>query len=132
MNAVFPTQIQQASPSNKTHLVAAEHCEAALGLETAFYQKMRDVFIKVSKLRIRSTHLSGGFDYIGVFISTVGTLAYGWYGWTQVLRGELSLGSFMAFSGYVGYLYGPIGNLIGLVGQVEMALVHINLNPKIN
>ncbi len=98
----------------------------ALGLETTFYHKMRDVFIKVSKLRIRSTHLSGGFNYIGTFITTTGTLAYGWYGWTQVLKGELSLGSYMAFSGYVGYLYGPIGNLIGLVGQVEMALVHIN------
>ena len=98
----------------------------ALGLETAFYHKMRDVFTKVSKLRVRSTHLSGGFSYIGTFITTAGTLAYGWYGWTQVLKGELSLGSYMAFSGYVGYLYGPIGNLIGLVGQVEMALVHIN------
>ena len=98
----------------------------ALGLETTFYYKMRNVFIKVSKQRIRSTHLEGGFDYIGTFITTVGTLAYGWYGWTQVLKGELSLGSYMAFSGYVGYLYGPIGNLVGLVGQVELALVHIN------
>ena len=74
----------------------------------------------------RSTHLSGGFGFIGSLVKTAGTLAYGWYGWTQVLNGNLSLGSYMAFSGYVGYLYGPIGNLIGLVGQVEMALVRIN------
>ena len=98
----------------------------ALGLETTFYHKIRDIFIKVSKLRIRSTHLSGGFGFLGTFITTTGTFAYGWYGWTQVLKGNLSLGSYMAFSGYVGYLYGPIGNLIGLIGQVEMALVHIN------
>ncbi|MDE2698898.1 MAG: peptidase domain-containing ABC transporter, partial [Gemmatimonadota bacterium] len=98
----------------------------ALGLEAAFYHKIRDIFIDVSKLRIRSTHLSGGFGFIGSLVKTAGTLAYGWYGWTQVLNGNLSLGSYMAFSGYVGYLYGPIGNLIGLVGQVEMALVRIN------
>ena len=98
----------------------------ALGLEAAFYHKIRDIFIDVSKLRIRSTHLSGGFGFIGVLVKTAGTLAYGWYGWTQVLNGNLSLGSYMAFTGYVGYLYGPIGNLIGLVGQVEMALVRIN------
>ena len=98
----------------------------ALGLEAAFYHKIRDIFINVSKLRIRSTHLSGGFGFVGTLIKTAGTLAYGWYGWTQVLNGNLSLGSYMAFSGYVGYLYGPIGNLIGLVGQVEMALVRIN------
>lgn len=98
----------------------------ALGLEAAFYHKLRDIFLNVAKLRIRSTHLSGGFGFVGTLVKTAGTLAYGWYGWTQVLSGNLSLGSYMAFSGYVGYLYGPIGNLIGLVGQVEMALVRIN------
>ena len=98
----------------------------ALGLEAAFYHKLRDIFLNVAKLRIRSTHLSGGFGFVGSLVKTAGTLAYGWYGWTQVLNGNLSLGSYMAFSGYVGYLYGPIGNLIGLVGQVEMALVRIN------
>ncbi len=98
----------------------------ALGLEAAFYHKLRGIFLDVSKLQIRSTHLSGGFGFVGAMITTAGTLAYGWYGWTQVLNGSLSLGSYMAFSGYVGYLYGPIGNLIGLVGQVEMALVRIN------
>ena len=98
----------------------------ALGLEVAFYHKLRDIFLNVSKLQIQSTHLSGGFGFIGSLVKTAGTLAYGWYGWTQVLNGNLSLGSYMAFSGYVGYLYGPIGNLIGLVGQVEMALVRIN------
>ena len=98
----------------------------ALGLEAAFYHKIRDIFLNVATLRISSTHLSGGFGFIGSLVKTAGTLAYGWYGWTQVLNGNLSLGSYMAFSGYVGYLYGPIGNLIGLVGQVEMALVRIN------
>lgn len=98
----------------------------ALGLEAVFYNKLRSVFVNVSKLQIRSTHLSGGFGFLGTLVTTAGTLAYGWYGWTQVLKGNLSLGSYMAFSAYVGYLYGPIGNLVGLVGQVEMALVRIN------
>ena len=98
----------------------------ALGLEATFYHKLRGIFLDVAKLQIRSTHLSGGFGFVGTLVKTAGTLAYGWYGWTQVLSGNLSLGSYMAFSGYVGYLYGPIGNLIGLVGQVEMALVRIN------
>ncbi len=98
----------------------------ALGLEATFYHKLKDIFLNVSKLQIQSTHLSGGFGFIGSLVKTAGTLAYGWYGWTQVLNGNLSLGSYMAFSGYVGYLYGPIGNLIGIVGQVEMALVRIN------
>jgi len=98
----------------------------ALGLETVFYHKLRGLILDVAKLRIRSTHLSGGFGFLGTLVKIAGTLTYGWYGWTEVLNGNLSLGSYIAFSGYVGYLYGPIGNLIGLVGQVEMALVRIN------
>jgi len=65
-------------------------------------------------------------------------MAYGWYGWMQILQGNLTLGSFMAFSGYVGYLYGPIENLIGLLPQIESTKVYTarffdiyNLRPKI-
>lgn len=98
----------------------------SLGLEATFYHKLRTLFILVSKLRIRSSILSGGTNFMGTMIKTTGTLAYGWYGWSEVLSGNLSLGSYMAFSGYVGYLYGPIGNLIGLIGRIEMMLVRIN------
>lgn len=98
----------------------------ALGLETTFYDKLRNHIFKVSKLRIRLTLLGGGFGFTGALITTAGTFAYGWYGWTQVLNGNLSLGSYIAFSAYVGYLYGPIENLVGLVQQVELALVRIN------
>ena len=98
----------------------------ALGLEAAFCDRLRGQIVGVSRLRIRSTLLSGGFGFAGLLVTTAGTLAYGWYGWTQVLQGNLSLGSYMAFSAYVGYLYGPIGNLIDLVQQVELALVRIN------
>ena len=98
----------------------------ALGLEATFYHKLRGIIFNVSKLQIRSTHLSGGFGFAGSLVKTAGTLAYGWYGWTEVLNGRLSLGSYMAFSGYIGYLYSPIGNLIGLVGQIELALIRIN------
>lgn len=98
----------------------------ALGREAAFYDKVRDHIIEVSRLRIKSTLMSGGFGFASLIVTTMGTLAYGWYGWTQVLQGDLSLGSYLAFSAYVGYLYGPIENLIGLVQQVELSLVRIN------
>jgi ABC-type bacteriocin/lantibiotic exporter with double-glycine peptidase domain len=98
----------------------------SLGLEATFYHRLRLIFIRVSQLRIKSSILNGVTNFLGTIIKTTGTLAYGWFGWTEVLSGHLSLGSFMAFSGYVGYLYGPIGNLIGLIGRVEMMLVRIN------
>jgi ABC-type bacteriocin/lantibiotic exporter with double-glycine peptidase domain len=46
----------------------------ALGMETTFYQRMRSIFIKMSRSRIHETHLDGGFEFVGVLIATTGTL----------------------------------------------------------
>ena len=98
----------------------------ALGLEARFYEKLEHLFTVISDLSIRSALFQGGSGFIGGLIKTGGTLAYSWYGWSQILSGNLSLGSFMAFTAYVGYLYEPIKNLIGLIRSVELTLVHTN------
>ena len=110
----------------------------AMGLEVAFYQKLRMLFIRLADLQAKSSLLQGASGFLAVLFRTGGTLAYGWYGWTEVLQGNLSLGSYMAFSGYVGYLYGPVESLIGLIRQAEVSLVHTgrffeiyNLRPAI-
>lgn len=96
----------------------------ALGRETAFYDRLRELFGGVARLQVRSSALQNGSGFVGTVIQTGGTLAYGWYGWSQVLDGSLSLGTFMAFSGYVGYLYGPVEGLIALIPQIQTTRVH--------
>jgi ABC-type bacteriocin/lantibiotic exporter with double-glycine peptidase domain len=98
----------------------------ALGLESNFYGKMVQLLSAVTDLQLRSALLQGGTSFVATMIRACGTFSYGIYGWTQVLEGHLSLGSYLAFSGYVGFLYGPIGNLVGLLGRVEVTRVHIN------
>ena len=98
----------------------------ALGMERTFYQKLKGIFIRLAGLQVKTSLFQGASGFLATLFRVGGTLAYGWYGWTQVLQGDLSLGSYMAFSGYVGHLYGPIGNLIGLVRQIEVTLVHTN------
>ena len=98
----------------------------ALGLELTFYQKLRNLFMRVSELQLKSSLFENGTGFLSSVFRTTGTLAYGWYGWTQILQGNLSLGTFLAFSGYVSYLYSPIENLIGLLPQFESTLVHTN------
>lgn len=96
----------------------------ALGLEANFFEKLRDRFLGVARLQIRASLLQQGSGFASAVIRSAGSLAYGWYGWSRVLQGDLSLGTFMAFSGYTGYLYGPIQSLIGLLPQLESTLVH--------
>ena len=96
----------------------------ALGLEASFFQKLRGLFVDVANLRMKMSLFQGTTGYISTIIKTGGTLAYGFYGWHEVLSDNLTLGSYMAFTGYVGYLYGPIKSLIGLLRRIEATLVH--------
>lgn len=104
--------------------IASMRTVQALGLETSFFNKVHGLLIILANLRMKLSLFQGFADYAGTIIKTGGTLAYGFYGWHEVLSGNLTLGSYMAFTGYVGYLYGPINSLIGLLPRIESTLVH--------
>ena len=98
----------------------------ALGIESTIYSKLHSLFETVARLRLKLALFQGVSDFIATTLKAIGTLAYGWYGWHLILSGHLSLGSYLAFTAYVGYLFGPIQNLIGLIRQYETTSVHIN------
>jgi ATP-binding cassette subfamily B protein len=104
--------------------LAAMRTVQALSLEESFYLNLRARFAAVARLRVRITCIGSAIGFAGVLIKAAGTAAYAWYGWTQVLHGHLSLGTLMAFSAYVGYLYGPLQSLIGLWPRLQVTLVH--------
>ena len=96
----------------------------AMGIEVDFYKKLQTVFYGLAQLQIKSSILQNFFGFLNTLFKASGSLAYSWYGWSQVLEGNISVGTYMAFSGYVGYLYGPLENLIGLLPRIEVTLVH--------
>jgi ABC-type bacteriocin/lantibiotic exporter with double-glycine peptidase domain len=98
----------------------------ALGIEGAFHDNLRGIFLGVSALQLKSSLFQGSLGFLSTLLKTAGTFGYSWYGWSQVLSGQLSLGSFLAFSAYVGYLFGPIQGLVGLIPRIEVCLVHAN------
>ena len=104
--------------------IASMRTVQALGLEASFFDKVHGLLIILANLRMKLSLFQGFADYAGTMIKTGGTLAYGFYGWHEVLSDNLTLGSYMAFTGYVGYLYGPINSLIGLLRRIESTLVH--------
>ena len=57
-------------------------------------------------------------------LRAVGTLILGWFGWSYVIDGSITLGQFMAFTMYLGYLSGPIRGLFSLSSSLQQTLVH--------
>ena len=96
----------------------------ALNVEGVFLGKVFTVFLEISRLNLKWSMLQNLSSFASTFIRAGGTLAYGWYGWTQILQRNLSLGDFMAFSAYTAFLYSPVERLIGLVPQLETTRVH--------
>jgi ATP-binding cassette, subfamily B, bacterial len=96
----------------------------ALAIEEPTFRRLQGLFDRLAQIQVKSSRFQSVSGLIATVFKTFGTLAYGWFGWSEVMAGNLTLGSFMAFSAYVGYLYGPIERLIGLVGQVEVAMTH--------
>ena len=96
----------------------------ALGIERTFYRMIFGLFRTIAHLNIKLSTVQNSSAFLSGTFKALGNMAYGWYGWTQILQGNLTLGSFMAFSGYVGYLYGPLENLIGLLPRLETTKVH--------
>lgn len=118
---------RSAEMSAKTYeSLAGIRAVQALGVERIFFNKIFEIFKEVSNLRLKLSLVQNGSGFAANLFKAAGSMAYGWYGWTQILQGNLSLGSFMAFSGYVGFLYGPIENLIGILPLLETTKVHLN------
>lgn len=59
-------------------------------------------------------------------IKAIFTLVYSYVGWTNVINGTMSIGTFMAFSSYVGFFYTPLKDIIVMSQGIQVTLVHIN------
>ena len=93
----------------------------------AFAQEKREV----SKFENRSWGLLSGeirvarvrstFTPIMTFLTSLGTLIIWWMGGNKVLSGGLSLGEFVAFTGYMWQFYGPVESLCRLNHRFQRA-----------
>ena len=97
----------------------------ALCLENIFLQRIRDLTLESATVKLRM-HL--GQTVAGIALAVLRAMAvlvYTWYGWTRILAGELSLGTYMAFTAYVGYISNPVTSLLDLAMQIPVLRVHM-------
>jgi ABC-type bacteriocin/lantibiotic exporter with double-glycine peptidase domain len=98
----------------------------SLGAEGLFYRRIRSCFEEVAVLQVQATGLDSAIGFTATTLRIAGALAYGWVGWTRVLDGDLTPGTFLAFSAYAGFLYGPVKEIITLWPQVQSVRVHMD------
>jgi ABC-type bacteriocin/lantibiotic exporter with double-glycine peptidase domain len=72
---------------------------------------------------------AGGYGQVfgatNTTLRALGTALYTWYAWRLILAQEMTLGDYIAFSAYVGYLYNPMAQITGLFGEFQQSAVNL-------
>jgi ABC-type bacteriocin/lantibiotic exporter with double-glycine peptidase domain len=95
-------------------------------------QLERPLFLKTSSqlTNISGAHLhaQGVSASLVVFDKTINILNIGlftWLGWSYILDGQMSVGDYVAFVAYVGYLRNPMMEMINLFANFQQWAIHL-------
>jgi ABC-type bacteriocin/lantibiotic exporter with double-glycine peptidase domain len=65
------------------------------------------------------------FGTLNAVVRALGTAVFTWYAWTLIVRGEMTLGEYIAFTAYMGYLYNPLQQITGLFSDFQQTAVNL-------
>lgn len=74
-------------------------------------------------LRLSAGGLGTVLGLVNGGIRAGGHALFTWFGWTLILRGELTLGGYIAFTAYQGYLVGPLSEFASLFVSFQQTAV---------
>lgn len=118
-------QMQQASILNSQIIEGLEAVEMIKGyaLEKNELDNIEREYIKSLRIAFREGWLSNIQSAISDTIMTIGNLVIMYLGILQVIQGDISLGSLMAFMTLSGYFMEPVGNIVDLQLDIQEAQI---------
>lgn len=121
-------QMQQAAILNSEIIEGLRAVETIKGNanEEEELEYIEREYMKSLRIGYKESMLSNVQGTISSVISGIGNLVLLYIGITQVINGDLTLGSYMAFSTLAGYFMEPIGNLVNL----QLSIQEANISMK--
>jgi subfamily B ATP-binding cassette protein MsbA len=96
----------------------------ALQVEKWVLRGIKQLYLRFRKQDMEMRLFGNVQGLIGSFMTAIGTLLYTWYGATLVISGRMSVGELIAFTTFIGYLYNPLTNMVGLLVPIQEVLVY--------
>jgi len=96
-----------------------------LALEHHVFQKASRQIRHAIETQLRAEGLGQVVGITNGMLHALNTALVTWLGWTLILSREMSLGSYIAFTAYIGYMQGPITQLINLFSDFQQSAVHL-------
>lgn len=116
-------QMQQGSVLNSQIIEGLRAFETIKGNanEETELESIEREYIKSLRISLKEGMLSNMQSFISSMVQMLGNMTLTYFGIMQVINGDITLGSFMAFTTLTGYFMNPIGSLIVLQLQIQEA-----------
>ncbi|MFQ6044521.1 MAG: ABC transporter ATP-binding protein, partial [Candidatus Poribacteria bacterium] len=90
------------------------------------------------KINIKRGMMGSLLGNLTTLIGSAGPLAVLWYGGSEIIRGNLTIGQLIAFNAFLPYLFGPTQRLVNLnfsvqqsLGAIERIFEMMDLEPEV-
>ncbi len=94
-------------------------------LEKFVFRKSKDQIENAVNLQLKAGTIGQLMGLLNGFLHTLNIFLYTWLGWKYIITKEMSLGDYIAFTAYIGYLYGPLSQIINLFSDFQQSSVSL-------
>jgi ABC-type bacteriocin/lantibiotic exporter with double-glycine peptidase domain len=122
----FSKQSMEASAEiSAFQIETLSHIRTVKGLaaEPYVFRSANEQLHRTMELQLKAGLLGLGVGFANTLIRACGYALFSYFAWMQIIRQEITLGDFMAFSMYLGYLSGPIGTFASLFVDFQSSAV---------
>jgi ABC-type bacteriocin/lantibiotic exporter with double-glycine peptidase domain len=97
----------------------------AMAMEHQIYSRVSGQIQNALQVQLKAGGYGQVFGSLNAIIRAGGTALFTWYGWTLIIAGEMSLGDYIAFTAYMGYLYNPLQSITTLFSDFQQTAVNL-------
>jgi ABC-type bacteriocin/lantibiotic exporter with double-glycine peptidase domain len=96
-----------------------------LAMEREIYAKGSRAMQAGLRVQLKAGGYSEVFGTFNAAVRGLGTAVFTWYAWMLIINGEMTLGEYVAFSAYVGYLLNPLTQITSLFTDFQQSAVNL-------
>jgi ABC-type bacteriocin/lantibiotic exporter with double-glycine peptidase domain len=93
----------------------------SMAMEPEVFRRTAELLHRATRTSMLGSRVQTGVGAFNGLMRAAGLVVFTWVAWTMILRGELSLGSYVAFTAYIGYVTGPVGQLASTFVALQQA-----------
>jgi ABC-type bacteriocin/lantibiotic exporter with double-glycine peptidase domain len=95
----------------------------SMAAEHRVYRDAHDQLRRALRVRLKASAVGSIVGGVVMIIRSGGVALFTWFAWTLILRGQITLGTYIAFTLYQAYLVGPLTEFASLFVGIQQSAV---------